>query len=197
VRGFSVTDEGSSTGGPSTKVLRFRVDQFDDDGNLVRQIPVEMRGRSFTGLLENGFQVSVAGHWVDGRVVSKQVTVYRDGVVMGIVRTSRPGPPPWQIVVMVLLVVAFVSFVVWGIIHMQNLRDQQPKLPIAMEVMPSGVGHIRSFLASADELPQRPMSASDERTWDLIPPDVGSASRVARRSGNASDERVKRIWIEH
>jgi hypothetical protein len=94
-------------------VLSFRVNEFGGQGNLIRQTPVELRGASISGGLREGDQVGLEGRWHDGVVRTNAVTIYRDGQVVGLVRSTR-RVAAWQIIVSVLMVAAFIAFVIFA-----------------------------------------------------------------------------------
>lgn len=64
VRDFQVRQEqwGESGG---EEIWNFRVERYDANGNALQQIPVEMRGLSFSGSVSNGDQVRLRGRWRD------------------------------------------------------------------------------------------------------------------------------------
>jgi hypothetical protein len=50
-------------------VWTFRIDQYDEAGNLVERIPVEMRGLGFNGMIRDGETISVSGRWRPGGIL--------------------------------------------------------------------------------------------------------------------------------
>jgi hypothetical protein len=70
VRGFQSRTETSGGGGNRPAVTHtvwtFRLITFDDSGNELRPIPVEMRAVSFEGFLNDGDDIEIAGKWRAG-----------------------------------------------------------------------------------------------------------------------------------
>ncbi len=64
VRDFQVRQEQWAERG-GEEIWNFRVERYDANGNALQQIPVEMRGLSFSGSVSNGDQVRIRGRWRD------------------------------------------------------------------------------------------------------------------------------------
>jgi hypothetical protein len=55
-------------------VWTFRLERFDDKGNRLSPVAVEMRGLDFEGFINEGDQIEVYGQWSEvGTVLSKEV----------------------------------------------------------------------------------------------------------------------------
>jgi hypothetical protein len=53
--------------GAAMTVLDFRIERHDANGNRLAPVPVQMRGLSFTGAVNNGDEIRVrSGKWRDG-----------------------------------------------------------------------------------------------------------------------------------
>jgi hypothetical protein len=55
--------------GTSWTVLSFVLERYDKDGNRITPVPVEMRGRSFAGFLNEGDWVEVHAKWKKGKAL--------------------------------------------------------------------------------------------------------------------------------
>jgi hypothetical protein len=72
-RGFQTWQEPRGQGF-ATIVRTFRLDRYDSAGNRMQAVPVEMRGISFTGSINEGDKVIVYDKWIEGQTVqAKQV----------------------------------------------------------------------------------------------------------------------------
>jgi hypothetical protein len=92
-------------------VLAFRVESFDESGNLELLVPVEMRGLAFEGFLNEGDPVRVTGRLKRGILQAKKVENLRDDSML----TAKGLPPVAKVLAVALLVViaAFIAFVVF------------------------------------------------------------------------------------
>lgn len=90
-------------------VLAFRVESFDESGNLELLVPVEMRGLAFEGFLNEGDPVRVTGRLKRGILKAKKVENLRDNSVL----TAKGIPPAAKALAIALLVAiaAFIAFV--------------------------------------------------------------------------------------
>ncbi len=131
VRGRQLRRDPNRAIGQDVLVLTFRVHTFDELGNLVGQTPVELRGRSITGDIHDGDHVQVNGRRSrDGLVRAKEVEVWsaNSQMLLGIVR-AKSIIAVWQVVVSVLIVLAFAGFVAFGVIRFSNLSDDSQLPP--------------------------------------------------------------------
>ena len=66
----SIKERSEPAGYQKTITIRaFHVERYDKVGNRMSPIPVEMRGKSFIGLIREGDQVEVRGKWREGEVL--------------------------------------------------------------------------------------------------------------------------------
>lgn len=148
--------EPNRVAGQDVLTLSFRVHEFDADGNLVRETPVELRGRAITGGIREGDHVSLEGAWSAGVVNTKAVTIHRDGQVVGVVRAMRPVAP-WQIVLAALMVVAFVLFVVFLVLRARETTGPRgntgPAAAVATSPSPAKPQPSATEMPSATETP--------------------------------------------
>jgi len=121
-RKVDVRREPHRVAGQDILVVSFRVHEFDDEGNLTRETPVELRGGSITGGVREGDEVGLEGGWKDGVFRTNAVTIYKNGQVVGFARATSTVAW-WQIAVAVLMVLAFIAFVIWGV---RKINDSGP-----------------------------------------------------------------------
>jgi plastocyanin len=121
-RKVDVRREPHRVAGQDILVVSFRVHEFDDEGNLTRETPVELRGGSITGGVREGDEVGLDGGWRDGVFRTNAVTIYKNGQVGGFARATS-AVAWWQIAVAVLMVLAFIAFVIWGV---RRINDSGP-----------------------------------------------------------------------
>lgn len=66
----SIKERSEPAGGQQTvTIIAFHVERYDKAGNRMSPIPVEMRCKSFVGLIREGDQVEVRGKWREGEVL--------------------------------------------------------------------------------------------------------------------------------
>ena len=83
------------------------------DGERLPPIPVELRGESISGVLNEGNIVRLdINTWQTGQTVMTD-RVFNVTLNTPVVATHR-GIPWWRIAVAVVMVLAFLAFVVWG-----------------------------------------------------------------------------------
>lgn len=66
----------------SAVVLTFRLERYDDAGDRLRPIPVQVRAPAFDGALSEGDQVQVFGTWKDGTLHSKRIVNLTTGATV-------------------------------------------------------------------------------------------------------------------
>jgi hypothetical protein len=95
VRGFQSRSESQSMGqGHRTwTVWTFRLESHDQGSNLVQRIPVEMRGLSMEGSINDGDEVEIPGRWQPGQTVQPSeaynVTTHSTVRSKGVTRGQR------------------------------------------------------------------------------------------------------------
>lgn len=57
----------------SLKIIRFRIEKIDEQGNVIKIIPVELRGKDFIGEISEGDEVKVIGKMENGTVLAKEI----------------------------------------------------------------------------------------------------------------------------
>lgn len=91
-------------------VWAFRVQQFDTAGNLLSQVPVEMRGRALRGALRDGDWVEVTGGTIRaGTLVVDRVT---NRTTKSVVQALPWRRPLWLVAVRVVVVIIFLVIMV-------------------------------------------------------------------------------------
>lgn len=90
-------------------VWRFRVGTFDAAGNQIYRIPVEVRGKLFTGAINNGDTVKLSGRWNSGEVFRpKEILNQTLGVqIRTSLRTSWGGTFAAGIFIFIILMFLF------------------------------------------------------------------------------------------
>lgn len=106
-------------------VLHFRVERYDQNGNRLRPVPVELRSwTGFQGSLNEGDQVRVFGRWKDGQLCCNRVNNLTTGASLG-----KRALHPLMVVALILFALFFVavaSFVVIGFVQASNPEVQFP-----------------------------------------------------------------------
>lgn len=91
------------------QVLVFRIEIYDDAGNRLPPVPVEMRSISVRGQVSEGEQVTAVGTFHRGTLIADKIT----NAVTG----ARVGPPPltkWSLRLAVVALVTVVAFLIAG-----------------------------------------------------------------------------------
>jgi hypothetical protein len=79
----------------SWTIWSFRIESFDKTGNRMQPVPVEMRGRAFQGMLNEGDQVEIRAKWRGGQTL--RVSEVRN-VTTGarvVAKKGGSGVPMW------------------------------------------------------------------------------------------------------
>lgn len=107
-------------------VWTFRVERFDEAGNRVLFVPVEMRGRSFRGALADGDWVRLAGTAKAGTIVTSEVT----NLTIGASVVAEPVPSyRWAYVVgiffacfplIIISIIIFIIIIIFFVIGIQG-----------------------------------------------------------------------------
>ena len=89
-RNVQLRSEPPGTGSyGATQVLTFRLEQYDSSGNRIKTLPVEMRGFSITGFINDGDEVEVFGKLEDGLIRTKQVQNRATGATVQVKEPSK------------------------------------------------------------------------------------------------------------
>lgn len=86
-------------------IWSFRVERFDDDGNLVLRVPVEMRGITFRGSIAEGDSVRVTGRHRHGTVRARRV----ENLTTGATIEARDQPLAITVLGSLIAIVAVVG----------------------------------------------------------------------------------------
>jgi hypothetical protein len=76
---------------PSAQVINFRLERYDDRGNRLQPVPVEMRGMTITGYIAEGERVRLSGRFHNGTLYTKQVDNLTTGGGVSTQTTGRWG----------------------------------------------------------------------------------------------------------
>ena len=99
-RGVNVRDDVSEQ-----QHLTFRIDRYDDEGNRLAPVPVELR-RYRGGIVTEGDEVEVSGRWAHGTLIATRVVNHSTSSE---VRGWFPRSAKWIALVAVLLVLAIIA----------------------------------------------------------------------------------------
>jgi hypothetical protein len=115
----AVHERSEGTSNPPRIVWTFRLERYDQAGNRLQPIPVEMRGRSFEGAISDGDTVEVRGRWHQGTTLRPQRAA---NLTTGAVVATKGYGKAW-IPLAVLFVVGLVLLAILLIIgiHETNL----------------------------------------------------------------------------
>jgi hypothetical protein len=178
-------------------VVTFWLDQFDESGNVVQQIPVEMRGRSFHGVLADGHAVEVEGRWgPDGTLHSKRLRNLFTGGGFSV----KSGSPAWAWIVTILFIVAFLAFAGWAFATVRGNHDGptpsatgHPSPSLTTTPTPNGTPTpTPSPTPTASPTPTEPVTAVVE----CAPPDVLPSSGTTAPGPDAAIPAGGRVqWV--
>jgi hypothetical protein len=101
--------------GASRQILTFRLEQYDDHGNRMTPIPVEMRVLSVMGQLSEGEQVMVKGRWRHGVLRTRRIHNLSTGAV--ITAPFRSRSVKWMVWPLGLAALVVVGILVSGVIR--------------------------------------------------------------------------------
>lgn len=100
----------------SAMIWTFRLESFDADGNRLPPVPVEMRGLTAEGFINDGDKVEVYGFWREGVLVAEGA---RNMTTRSTVKLK--GPPKWVKVFFMLfsigVVLGFIAIMASVIAH--------------------------------------------------------------------------------
>jgi hypothetical protein len=101
-------------GDRSESILTFRVERFDEDGNRLPFVPVEMRASRFEGsMVSEGDWVEVSGRWSGGQTVRPKRL---RNLTTGDTLEAKEFTQPFFLWILLIIVVVFILSVAWWII---------------------------------------------------------------------------------
>lgn len=118
------TEQVPDERGVTVTVMAFRVERYDSTGNRLPPIPVEMRGRSLEGAINEGDWIEVPGIWHEGHTLrAKRVRNLTTGTVVKIGESAMSGPAKIMITLFLLIFAAVgpafgLGTVLWAGEHM-------------------------------------------------------------------------------
>lgn len=108
VKGLQARSEGGGGESVTETIWTFRIERYDEAGNRVALVPVEMRGLRFDGSLADGDVVRARGRFRAGTFRADQI----ENLTTGAAVRSR-GVPKIAMVIFAILFVAVVAFIGW------------------------------------------------------------------------------------
>jgi hypothetical protein len=100
----------SAGGGGSYDILTFVVDRFDEMGDRLTPIPVEMKG-TIQGVLNDGDKVEIDIQWQPGQTLAP--TKFLNKTTGGIVQTQ--GSTIMGYILGAIVIAIFIAMVIWGL----------------------------------------------------------------------------------
>jgi hypothetical protein len=108
--------EGASD--PPRIVWTFRLERYDEAGDRLQPVPVEMRGRSFEGAISEGDTVEVYGRWRDGTTLRADRARNR---TTGAVVTAKGYGKLWLLLIPLVIGLAIIAVLILIGIHETNM----------------------------------------------------------------------------
>lgn len=102
-------------------IWTFRVERYDAAGDRISLVPVEMRGLTFEGSLDDGDWVRADGRMKSGTLRATRLENLTTGA-----RVRARGTPKPVLVVACVLMAAIAAFIAWGF---YGLFFDAPELP--------------------------------------------------------------------
>ncbi|MEV5551195.1 hypothetical protein AB0L35_34525 [Streptomyces sp. NPDC052309] len=90
-------------------VWTFRVERYDAFGNRISVVPVEMRGLTFEGSLNDGDRVRAHGRMKSGTLRVARLENLTTGASV-----RAKGVPKAVLVIAYIMIAAIVAFIAWG-----------------------------------------------------------------------------------
>ena len=110
----------------TSQVLAFRIEQFDDRGNRLDLLTVEVRGKSLSGDVAVGDRVAVRGRLHKGVVRAKRVANLTTGGTVRQVGKATRATRQATLLILILIVLAAVAFGMYEIIsHVESAAQSQ------------------------------------------------------------------------
>jgi hypothetical protein len=96
---------------PTAQIVNFRLERYDDRGNRLPPVPVEMRGITLAGHIGEGELIEISGRFFDGILFAKHARNLTTGGGLSTRATSRVGRflgrrTEWAVVGLVLVTLA-------------------------------------------------------------------------------------------
>jgi hypothetical protein len=122
-----VIQQRTESNGPRTStIMSFRLEQFDQmSGDRTRVIPVELRGLSIAGIINDGDKVTVFGRVKEGLLRAKRVDNSTTGGMVEVAGT----PADTRSVGVLFILVAAVFLMVWLVIAVAIATQIIPHVP--------------------------------------------------------------------
>lgn len=142
VRGIQQRSKSGRRGKP-LEVWTFRIERYDQGGNRLPPVPVQMVGRSFRGILNEGDWVAVSGRRRGGTMFARKAEDQTTGAVF-----AAESHFPWAVIttaagIMVLLAIAALAFNWFGhpLTPSAPPPTTGPGSPVAHHVLPPTISH--------------------------------------------------------
>lgn len=123
------SEQSNMQNGETQYIWTFRIERHDADGNALPPIPVEMRGASFSGSLDEGDWVEIPTGWQPGRTLQlSRIMNLTTGTEFG----QRPPSPLHRIVkvIAVIIAVLIISVIAWiAVTIFTEVRNGPPDFP--------------------------------------------------------------------
>ena len=148
--------------GVQQDIMSFRLDHYDESGNRLQPVPVELRGRRLRGQITEGEEVEVAGEWDHGTLLARQVTnLATRAEVSARSWFSLPGWAKLTIVLVVVLVVGAPLAVGGGLILKALDNGANPAVPdvVGQEAFFASAAVERRFIPVEREVASSTMPA--------------------------------------
>jgi Double zinc ribbon len=125
VRGFQARQETHTDAftnkTTNTIIWTFRLERYDKTGNRLQPVPVEMRGRSFEGFINDGDLIGVPGKWKEGRTVRPDcVSNLTNGAMVQASSRKSAGEAiisAWAKLWLALAIIGVLAFIILGLLE--------------------------------------------------------------------------------
>ena len=118
----AITSRPRQAGGGGEDIWTFRVERYDDAGNRVLFVPVEMQGYTFEGSLAEGDWVRLRGSLKRGTFLASEV----ENLTTGATVSAKRAPNAVVVVVGGLFLVLFVAVVVLIVVMVARDSNRSP-----------------------------------------------------------------------
>ena len=113
--------------GASEDILSFRLDSYDESGNRLPPVPVELRGMRLRGQITEGEEVEAVGEWRGGTIVADRVTNLTTSADVSVWSMRVPA---WVKIALVVVPLAIAAVI--GVLVLQSINrnaDRAAQLP--------------------------------------------------------------------